>query len=447
MATIFCDPSAGGANNGSSWTDARTSLQAAIDACGATDEVWVKSRTINLSAVIDLDNANLKLYGGFDNALTGTAGSIVGRDLVNNRTTLDGGGTYGPVCSVVRNCTVDGFILQHGGQYYGGFHVNYASASIVVKNVKFIDNQDDYRGAGMLITTATNVDIDDCEFTDNHGTLYAAGLCLVAGTVTIDNTTFTNNTVSYAGSAIHQIAGTMTLTGCTITGNTTTSGAYGEGGQCNHIGGTTNYSKCKILNGVNASNWGGGVRFESLTASKMINCVITGNNGGYGGGLLVSGCTTYFTNCIVANNSATDAGGGIRNRSGGTTYIYNSIFWGNTCATEPQISHAGTAITVQYSDISGGYTGTGNVNDDPHFITTGNDPFNFGTLTSGAIDSGNAGATNYPTTDILGQARVDYSTVSNTGAGSPAYSDMGAYELQEAAPPAVSAAPLLLLFN
>jgi hypothetical protein len=328
---------------------------------------------------------------------------------------------------------------------------NYATGTWTLKNCFFESLRDDYRGGAILLTTGT-LDIDNCEFNHNGNSslYYGGGIYMLAGTITCDNTIFHGNTVRSSGAHYAQSGGTSTFTNCIFDTGATTTGAYGEGGGIHLTGGTSNYINCKVRDTAcvaGGNNWGGGINFNGVTAGKMVNCVVTGNNGGYGGGILVSGCTVYFTNCTVANNTATDAGGGLRNRSGGTANIYNCIFWGNTCATDPQISHAGTAIAVQYSDISGGYTGTGNVNDDPHFLGgAGADPFNFGTTTSNAIDSGNAGATNYPTTDILGQARVDYSTVTNTGAGSPAYSDMGAYELQEAAP-AASTAPLLLLFN
>jgi hypothetical protein len=456
MATIFCDPSAGGSNNGTSWENAYTSFQAAIDAVPATaDELWVKARTITLSSPIDYDNSeNPQIYGGFDVGLTGTAGSVAGR-AAGSRTTISGGTTV-KQGNLTRSCTLDGFVFSGSDDVAGGLQANYAAGTWTLRNCIFEYLRDEYRGGAILLTTGT-LDIDNCEFNHNgvySGSLllYGGGIYMVAGTITCDNTIFHGNVVRYSGAHYGQSAGTSTFTNCIFYAGSTTVGAYAEGGGIRLIGGTSNYINCKIKDTscvAGGNNWGGGINFNGVTAGKMVNCVVSGNNGGYGGGILVSGCTVYFTNCTVANNTATNAGGGIRNRTGGTAHISNCIFWGNTCATDPQISHAGTAIYVYYSDISGGYTGAGNVNDDPHFLGgAGADPFNFGTTTSNAIDSAaSEGIANYSTTDILGQARVDYSTVTNTGTGTPAYVDMGAYEMQEAAPPSTTTATLLLLFN
>lgn len=441
MATKFCDPSAGGSNNGSSWENAYTSFQAAIDACSASDEVWVKARTITLTDPIDYDNANNpKIYGGFDTGLTGTDGSVAGR-AAGTRTTLSGGTTV-KQGNLSRTCTIDGFVFSGSAAVFGGLQANYATGTWTIKNCIFTSLRDDYRGGAILLTTGT-LDIDNCEFNHNGTTAiyYGGAICMVAGTITCDNTIFHGNTVIYSGSAYYQSNGTSTFTNCNFNGNSVSTSTYGEGGACHITAGSASFVNCKIIDNTTpsgGSNFGGAVCFGGTTG-KMVNCVVTGNSAYSGGGIRNSAGTTTITNCIICDNTAVNGGtvGGVRNAA--TLYVYNSIIRGNS----------GTEIdggTVQYSNVHGGYTGTGNVDDDPHFVGSGNDPYNYGTTTSQSIDSGNAGATNYPTTDILGQARVDYSTVTNNGAGSPAYSDMGAYEMQEAAAPTAKKS-LLLAFN
>jgi hypothetical protein len=91
----------------------------------------------------------------------------------------------------------------------------------------------------------------------------------------------------------------------------------------------------------------------------------------------------FFENNTIANNSATNAGGGIY-VIGAVPQLMNFIIWGNTAPTGPQIS--GNA-DVQYSDVEGGVTGTGNINENPQFMP-GTD---FYLLAAGSpcIDTGN----------------------------------------------------------
>jgi len=64
--------------------------------------------------------------------------------------------------------------------------------------------------------------------------------------------------------------------------------------------------------------------------------------------------------------------------------LMNNIIWGNTAPSDPQIS--GIA-DVQYSDVDGGYTGTGNIDEDPQFIP--NTAFYLLGNSSPCVDAGN----------------------------------------------------------
>ena len=89
-----------------------------------------------------------------------------------------------------------------------------------------------------------------------------------------------------------------------------------------------------------------------------------------------------------------------------STLITNSILWKNI----PNEISGSPKVT--YSDISGGYTGVGNINNDPLFVTDGVYQLKAGSL---CINSGTA--LNAPDTDIDGNPRPQ-------GSGY----DMGAYE-------------------
>ena len=99
----------------------------------------------------------------------------------------------------------------------------------------------------------------------------------------------------------------------------------------------------------------------------------------------------------------------------GTATVTNSIFWDNSGNSGKEEFNDGTA-TGTYSDVEGGYTGTGNVNDDPLFTTpaqaSAGTPTTAGVFTiqscSGAIDVGGGPddiEPDPPTVDIEGDSR------------------------------------------
>jgi len=74
-----------------------------------------------------------------------------------------------------------------------------------------------------------------------------------------------------------------------------------------------------------------------------------------------------ITHCTFTANSATDSGGGLRNHYNSSPTVKDSIFWGNTGGEITDSDSSSPVVT--YSDVQGGYTGTGNKNADPLFVT------------------------------------------------------------------------------
>lgn len=93
---LYVDADATGADDGSSWTDAYSKLQDALDDAVADDEIWVAEGTYypdqGASVMADDREASfvlvdgLRIYGGFD----GTETARTGRDPENNVTILSG---------------------------------------------------------------------------------------------------------------------------------------------------------------------------------------------------------------------------------------------------------------------------------------------------------------------------------------------------------------------
>jgi len=174
-----------------------------------------------------------------------------------------------------------------------------------------------------------------------------------------------------------------------------------------------------IKDNVGAGEGGGGINCNTNAAPIITNNLIISNSAisssGGGGIYCRSSSTPQIINNTIANNSAEGGGGGFYCSDGGNPTVKNCIVWGN--APQQIIIAGGGGITVTYSDVQGGYSGTGNINSDPLFgnpysgldydLKPGSPCLNTGT------------STDAPSTDIVGRSRP------NPTGSNP---DMGAYE-------------------
>lgn len=168
---------------------------------------------------------------------------------------------------------------------------------------------------------------------------------------------------------------------CSIINNRAMGDASAAGIYC----GAASISSCEISGNYTAG--GGAGLFMEGPGMRIENSVIHHNvsDGYWGGGVYTnSDSNLVIINCTIASNEANNAtygkGGGIA-CSNGNNSIVNCIIYGNTAAAasnEVWLNPGLLGFSVTYSDIRGGYTGTGNVDEDPVF----NNPANNFHLTS-----------------------------------------------------------------
>jgi len=77
--------------------------------------------------------------------------------------------------------------------------------------------------------------------------------------------------------------------------------------------------------------------------------------------------------CTISNNTVSSYGfgGGIACRYCGALEITNSILWEDSAGTDPEIYVNPGSPTVTYSDVQGGWPGTGNIDSNPIFVGGG----------------------------------------------------------------------------
>ncbi len=245
------------------------------------------------------------------------------------------------------------------------------------------------------------------------------------------------------------------LDGFTVTaGNANSSTTNGQGGGI-YFGSTGNATirNCSIIG--NNGTTGGGFFVSTSASPAMLNCVIASNSATIGGGGQLGSDLSAVgrVNCTIVNNTATNFGSGIDCNITLKSSLANAIVWGNVDPTGNQfhISYNGS-LNVTYSDVQGGWQGQGNINGNPNFIQLpdygadhvwGTADDSFGdlrtTAASPVVDAGsNAAVPASLTLDAHGQTRmIDVPTITDSGMGSGAIVDMGAYEMS----PALSANP------
>jgi len=178
-----------------------------------------------------------------------------------------------------------------------------------------------------------------------------------------------------------------------------------------------NWSNPIIKNNILLSNWtygsGGGIGSNSRgrgidsSVSILSNNIIQGNRSEGKGGGIWTNSSWIITNNTILNNSADCYCGGIYGYPGELT-ISNSIIWNNTAPISPEIHNSPKSIT--YSDIRGGWPGTGNIDADPLFVDPSVGDVHL-TYNSPCRDAGDSTIPGLPDTDFEGDPRISGSAV------------------------------------
>ena len=179
----------------------------------------------------------------------------------------------------------------------------------------------------------------------------------------------------------------------------------------------------------NSAETGGGMANNTDSSPTVTNCTFSGNLADFGGGMAMRNNNPVVTNCTFSGNTAAESGGGMHNSNSNPT-VTNCVLWANS---PNELNDSGTP-TITYTDVQGGWRGTGNIDADPQFSVP---PSGDLRLSPGSpcIDAANSNAVPAGIViDLDGNARfVDDPNMTNTGFGSCPV-DMGAYEFQQGLP-------------
>ena len=438
-----------------SWADAATNIQDALDEAGyggfvlVTNGVYVISTNIIVESEITLKSVNgpdativqsdgscgCFFLSGFDCFISGftiTNGNVPG-------TFGKGGGVYCYENSpVVSNCVISGNYADFGGG--GAYHGTLVDCTISgnssdksgggtyysdLINCTVSGNSVNYQGGGANRGVLNNCIVKDNVSGQAGGGVYysaANNSIIVSNWAGISgggvyNGTVSNSTISFNSIDSNSGGGAFSgvLVDCLISYNISSN--YGGGmsessaNNCTIIGnransngggthkGTVNY--CKIIENI-SGGWGGG-SFEDT----VNNCEITGNTATRGAGMcfsIVSGSTIY-------SNSATAYGGGTYSGS-----AKNCIIYYNTSPSGANHSFSDTNYVYCCTTPIPLGGGDGNITSPPEFVDEDADNFHLFS-SSACVNSGS---------NALAVGEIDLDDIPRILGGTV---DMGCYEL------------------
>ena len=163
------------------------------------------------------------------------------------------------------------------------------------------------------------------------GGLSGGGIFVGGASPLIENCVITGNTAYTAGGGIYFAVSDARLQGCTITGNyATKSDAWGGGIYCQNS--APLIAGCVITG--NGATYGGGIGI--LSGSPRISASIIEDNWGmYGGGIYEIGSTSRVERTIISENCAWLGGGGVWCEGDYSSPTFEGCLISGNTATEP----------------------------------------------------------------------------------------------------------------
>ncbi len=336
-AVAYVDGTRAG-GNGTSWSQAFKTLDAAIAASPADTDFWIARGTYTPAGTLYLTKANQRFYGGF----AGNESTFMQRNITANPVTLDGRSVLRHLFFVhpmAVGAVFDGLQIVRGratissgwDSYGGGIFSD--RVSIQVSNCAFTDNRALLYGGAVFVNRAPFL-IQNCSFTDNAGLAGGAvsgydADAEILGSYFADNVA-SGGGVDSRGGAIWLALQTPVITGCTFVGNR----AYQAAGVEINLSGNAAITDCSFSNNIASMSAGGvGALASTLTVTR---CRFVNNSSGDNGG----GFWDYYSfsslrDCLFYKNTA-ERGGGVQldYRMDNLSVIERCVFLSNSARVE-----------------------------------------------------------------------------------------------------------------
>jgi hypothetical protein len=334
-AIWYVKADASGANSGANWANAFTSLQSALAAASAGDQIWVAKGVYrpgssgDRAASFVLKDA-VAIYGGF----AGSETSLAQRDWQTNRTVFSGDidqndvvdshgitNSYDDIVgnnsyNVVRGTAlsntaiVDGVTVSAGhasvtdylSPYYGGAGIRLLNSSLLLSNLSVIGNL--ASSCAGLFNENGSPQIKNSGFIANKAQAYGGTVCSdLGGHLVLDSVHFLHNTAEYGAGALSVYEADVTIDNSWFEGNSTKfeGGAVGLHGVTDSTIRNTSFIS-------NTNEYPGGALFTRRSNVVLNNVLFDSNTGNHGGAVFNDLSHMVVENSKFINNKTLNAG-------------------------------------------------------------------------------------------------------------------------------------------
>jgi hypothetical protein len=336
--TLYVKAGATGTNDGSSWANAFTSLQTALQYCSDTIKVAAGSysaSTNNPGSSFWLENKRI-ILGGYPNL--GNPTDAV-RNPVLNPTTLS---AILPIGSNIRSFAIiqarrvdstailDGFTISGvpGQSVYKAAMLLSANANPIVRNTVFTNNISGFTAGALIVEGSSKPFFYACTFEKNGGfnvEFTKLGAVYNTGNATPifrkctfrENSTWVGNVSPFYGGAITNVNASPIIDSCFFIKNVAN----------NYGGAIANFSNSNpvITNsgfyGNKAANTASDI-YNNASSPQVSNCIFADSSGTVDGGIIanLNGSNPSFFKCQFKNGNAANNGGSIYNDASSPTF-------------------------------------------------------------------------------------------------------------------------------
>ena len=383
-AQIYVDHQATGTSDGSSWQNAYTDLQDAIQNSSSGDEIWITAGTYFPSptgnrTIAFVITHSLSLYGGF----SGTESDPAERDPAGDPTILSG--DYDDDDKVLVEFDPFSFSIENNSDNAARIiDAQNVSGSITLDGLTIEGGNNTGTGAGALFSPAGELDVvlRNCNFNENFSGSTGAAIRLGGSTSEVLTVLLEHVTARFNKAVGGGSKGAVLW----ATGNGTIN---------------TDYYNCLFVQNQCDSR-GGTVVNDLLVNARYFNCIFSTNTAISGGATFEnsSGMALYY-NCVFYKNHGINEASVIHNFSDFGSVdvrLYNCVFFEN--GPEPLRGQFGNdyligGSIIEYDDFADvlteipGSTDLGNnqYRVDPQFIDAVQEDFNL-EATSPAVNEG-----------------------------------------------------------